>query len=149
LLESRIEWEQADVLDLFAGTGALGLEAVSRGAQAVTFIEQNRKVLKFARNNAQNLEVLDRCTFLSLDAVAYLRRYRGPPFDLILADPPYAFDGMLTLPELALPLLRPGGRLVLEHGKYTPFYEHPALEVNRTYGRAYITIFRKEDTVGA
>ncbi len=142
LLESRMDLTDADVLDLFAGTGSLGFEAVSRGAQAVTFVEANGAVLKYTRRNAVDLGVADVCWFLRADAVGYLERYSGPPYDLILADPPYPLAAIPRLPELALRLLKPGGCFALEHDRKHHFEDHPALDVSRPYGRTVVSVFR-------
>lgn len=141
LVESRMYLDDIDVLDLFAGTGALGLEAISRGAASVTFVEASGPVLKYARRNAEELGVEDHCVFMRADAVAYLERYKGPPFDLILADPPYDLEAMPRLPDLALPHVRPGGLFVLEHDRRIFFDEHPKLDTSRPYGRTYVSVF--------
>ncbi len=142
LVESRMALSGADVLDLFAGTGALGLEALSRGADAATFVERNGQVLKFARQNAADLDVADACVFLRADAVGFLNRYRGPAFDLILADPPYDLEALTRLPELALPHVAPDGLFILEHDSRHHFNDHPRLDTSRPYGRTIVTVFR-------
>ena len=109
LVRSRMTLEGADGLDLFAGTGALGFEALSRGAIAFTFVEQDGAVLQTLRRNAAALGVEEACVTFRADAVAYLERYSGPPFDLILADPPYELEAMRRLPKLALPHVKPHG----------------------------------------
>ncbi|MEE9369606.1 MAG: 16S rRNA (guanine(966)-N(2))-methyltransferase RsmD [Pontiella sp.] len=82
--------EELKVLDLFAGSGALGMEAWSRGADSVTFVEQHSRVSSILQNNIQSMESEDlgktRC--IKADAVTWLARV-GESFDLILADPPY------------------------------------------------------------
>ncbi len=135
--------EGADVLDLFAGTGSIGFEAFSRGAGSVTFVESEGKVMKFARRNAEELGVTDRSAFLRADAVAYLQRYGGPPFDLIVADPPYDLDALGRLPDLALPHVKPSGLFILEHDKRIFFDDHPDLLTSRPYGRTHVSVFRR------
>ena len=144
LIESRLALDEAVVLDLFAGTGSLGLEAVSRGAAAATFVEQQARVLKVARQNADALDVADLCWFFRADAVAYLEHYNGPPFDLILADPPYDLEALPRLPDLALPHLNPGGLFVLEHDARLAFDTHPRLDTSRPYGRTVVSVFRAD-----
>ncbi len=141
LVASRIDLEDADVLDLFAGTGALGLEAVSRGAQVATFVELDAAVLKVARRNADTLGVADSAVFVRADAVAYVRRYSGPPYSLILADPPYDLKDLAALPDLALPHVREDGLFVLEHDIHDSFDSHPHLETSRAYGKTVVSIF--------
>ena len=142
LLEHRMDIEGAHVLDLFAGTGALGLEAISRGAEAVVAVEKNPQVLKVARENARDLGVEDSITFIRGDALQFLKRYQGPPFDIIFADPPYELPGIPRLPDLAVQHLKPGGVFVLEHDVRHRFEGHPLLELSRPYGRTVVSLFR-------
>ena len=141
LVESRIDLEGADVLDLFAGTGALGLESISRGAGSVTFVEKQSSILKYARRNARELDVEDHCLFIRTDAVSYLDRYKGPPFDLIIADPPYDLETKHRLPALAIRHLKKTGIFVLEHDRRFDFSDHPDLDTSRSYGRTHVSIF--------
>ena len=116
ILGARVQ--DAEVLDLYAGTGALALEALSRGGSAATLVEVNPAYLRTARANVVALACQDRCRFLRMEgvaAVALLGR-QGRRFDLILADPPYAGDlAEATARGVARHgLLLPGGLLVLE-----------------------------------
>ncbi|MCK6559897.1 16S rRNA (guanine(966)-N(2))-methyltransferase RsmD [candidate division KSB1 bacterium] len=106
------------VLDLFAGAGGLGIEALSRGAAWVDFVESSRQHAQLIQKNLQKTHLDDHAAVLVEDAFAFLAR-RGeahPPYDLVLADPPYDFDGYSRLLQaLAAPaLLAASGRLVLE-----------------------------------
>lgn len=83
--------EDARVLDLFAGSGALGIEALSRGAASATFVESERWVRRVIERNLESLGLDDRSTVISADGPGYLNR--AAPVDLLLLDPPYAFDG--------------------------------------------------------
>ena len=142
LVQARIYLEGAEVLDLFAGTGALGLEAISRGASLVTFVEQKGDVLDYARENAEKLGVEDKCIFIQGDAVEYLRNYAGPELDLIMADPPYKLEEMQELPDLAIPHLQRDGVFTLEHSSHDWFDDHPHLMTSRPYGRTIVSLFR-------
>lgn len=142
LVESRLALGGAEVLDLFAGTGALGLEALSRGAAFATFVEKQGAVLSCARQNAAALGVEAQSLFLSRDAVTFLRTYAGPPFDLIMADPPYTLGALPRLPDLALPHLCAHGVFTLEHDTRHAFDAHPALDTSRPYGRTIVSLFR-------
>ncbi len=141
LVESRMDLDGAQVLDLFAGTGALGLEALSRGAAAVTFVESNAEVLKFTRKNAQTLEVEEACAFLRADAVQFMQRYAGRPWDLALADPPYDLPQLADLPALILPHVSADGLFILEHDVRHAFAAHPDLLTSRPYGRTIVSVF--------
>ena len=146
MLTSRIDFEGADVLDLFAGTGALGLEAISRGAVSVTFVELNSQVMKYCRENAMQLDVEEACVFFQADAVSFLKSYIGAPFDLIFADPPYELDALPRLPDAALSWIAPHGVFVLEHDQSHDFKEHPAFEISRVYGRTIVSMFMHPDS---
>jgi 16S rRNA (guanine(966)-N(2))-methyltransferase RsmD len=81
----------ARVLDAYSGSGALGFEALSRGAHEVVFVESAREVLAVLRENAATLGILDRCTIFPIEVGAFLAGGPpGKPFDVVLADPPYA-----------------------------------------------------------
>ena len=81
--------EDARVLDLFAGSGALGLEALSRGAREAVFVERSRGALTALRSNIETLGAQDACRVVVGDALGYVQRLEGLEFDLTLADPPY------------------------------------------------------------
>lgn len=83
------EVDDARVLDLFAGSGALGLEALSRGASEVVFVERARGSLKILRENIRHLGAEEECKVVAGDAMAFARRLEPQEFDLVLADPPY------------------------------------------------------------
>ncbi|MBI4390315.1 MAG: 16S rRNA (guanine(966)-N(2))-methyltransferase RsmD [candidate division NC10 bacterium] len=116
ILADRVEG--ADVLDLYAGTGALALEALSRGAATATLVEVNPACLRAARENAAALGCETRCRFLQMGGRAAVVRLgrQGRRFHLILADPPYGSDlAEATLRAVArYEVLLPGGFLVLE-----------------------------------
>ena len=114
--------EGTRVLDAFAGTGALGLEAWSRGATSITFVEQNDRALKTLNANIDHCGVSDACAIIRGD----FRTVRIAPaaFDLILLDPPYRIADLDAVTERASQLLGEGGRLVLEHGRRHESPEH-------------------------
>jgi 16S rRNA (guanine(966)-N(2))-methyltransferase RsmD len=109
------------VLDLFAGTGALGIEALSRGAATAVFVEDHPESLKVLRRNLEDLGLADRNTVWPLPVTAALKQLagRGESFGLAFLDPPYGGgDAVAALTALAeLPLLAPGARVVVEHSR--------------------------------
>jgi 16S rRNA (guanine966-N2)-methyltransferase len=90
-LESMDAVDGAHVLDLFAGSGALGIEALSRGAAHATFVDRDRQAVVAVRTNLDALGLADRADVVTADAVPYLTSVAGR-YDLVLLDPPYAFD---------------------------------------------------------
>ncbi|MGI9185952.1 MAG: 16S rRNA (guanine(966)-N(2))-methyltransferase RsmD [Gaiellales bacterium] len=108
----------ARVLDLFAGSGAMGLEALSRGATHVRFVERDAQALAAIRENVEQLGERDQCTVEKGNAMTVLKRLAeaGDTFDLIIVDPPYESVGKLapTLADLLPRVLAPDGRIVLE-----------------------------------
>lgn len=105
-------------LDGFAGTGALGLEALSRGASHVTFVERDRRAVDVIAANVRTCGAIDRCIIERGDFIDVARRLAGGPgFDLVLLDPPYDFADPGRLVDAAVDVLRPGGRIVLEHAR--------------------------------
>jgi 16S rRNA (guanine966-N2)-methyltransferase len=140
--------EGARVLDLFAGSGALGLEALSRGAARAVFVERERDACRVISQNLEKLR-LTAATVLCRDVVDVLRdeRARGRRYDLVLADPPYEEWGRYApaLGELLPDVLEPDGVVVVE----TSEHEQPelplALVTTRRYGSARISLFRQPD----
>lgn len=88
------------MLDLFAGSGALGFEALSRGASAVDFVETHRASLTALKANTEALKVEDRVTIHRMDALRFAERLQPAQYDVAFADPPYATDGAERLVAL-------------------------------------------------
>jgi 16S rRNA (guanine966-N2)-methyltransferase len=127
----------ATVLDLFAGSGALGLEALSRGAGRVDFVEVSNSSLAALRANVATLDVESRVGIYRGDAFAFVERLEARAYDLVLADPPYRTDAASRL--LARFRRQPFGRLlVVEHPART---EVPGDETRR-YGDSALTFCR-------
>lgn len=134
------------VLDLFAGSGALGFEALSRGARSVLFVERSHSVLTTLRRNAEALGVADAVELRRGEAGAVLGRLAGSAcFDLAFLDPPYASDRLgAALHELAAgALLAPGAVVVAESDRRHPpgLIEGLAAIDERRYGDTLITWF--------
>jgi 16S rRNA (guanine(966)-N(2))-methyltransferase RsmD len=102
------------VLDAFAGTGALGLEALSRGAAHVTFVERDRSALDALTKNVRACGAEDACVIIRGD---FERWKAGERFDLVLLDPPYDGTDLDRAAAAGAALVAPGGRLVLEHSR--------------------------------
>jgi len=113
----QFEIEGRTVLDLFAGSGQLGLEALSRGAEHGTFIDQSRQAVDIIVENARKTHLIERCRILVSGAIPYLRSVSGKKqYDIIFLDPPYGTNLLSqSLREIAdSTLLAPGGTIVCE-----------------------------------
>ena len=143
----------ARVLELFAGSGALGIEAWSRGASRVCWVEADRRAAKTLKENVQNLCGGGAPTEIrQLDATLFLKKgWTGQPFDIILADPPYDREGKTGWLGQLLPLLEeggmlaPGGLLIFEQdvSEYVPERPGWSLLRDRKYGETRLLIFRR------
>jgi 16S rRNA (guanine966-N2)-methyltransferase len=134
----------ARVLDAYAGSGALGLEALSRGAGRATFIEADRRALLTLRANASTLGVESRCVLHHGPVVEVLAgRAVAGPFELILADPPYGAGEARPFLELAAGLLAEAGLIVLEREARDGLTVAAGLECTRTarYGRCSLDFY--------
>lgn len=110
----------ANVVDLFAGTGALGIEALSRGATRVTFVDAARASVECVRSNLVATGMVDSATVVQRDVLAAVAdgpEAFGGPVDLVLADPPYAFDRWADLFAALEPVLAEGAVVVAESGR--------------------------------
>lgn len=130
----------AKVADLFCGTGALGLEALSRGAAEATFVD-NRPWL--AENNAEALGLAGRSTVVRADVLKFLDRAPDGSFDLVLCDPPYGLPERISsrLDPLVRAALAPGGRVVVECSPDNPIEIGLELVRERAYGDTMIRAY--------
>ena len=136
------------VLDLYAGTGALALEALSRGAAAAVLVESDERASAVILRNAESLGYADRCRVLRSGVPEALPRLRGERFDLVFSDPPYALRAaQATLDALlASSLLSQGARVVLETDRREPLPAAPPLVLSdeRRYGDTRVLVFSAE-----
>lgn len=134
---------EIEALDLFGGTGSIGLEFVSRGCKKVVTVEKDFKHYQFISKVAHELN--DRAWLpVHADVFKYLQRCSGS-FDVVFADPPYVLDKLADIPQIVLEsnVLKEDGMLILEHGKSDDFSSHPCLIDHREYGSVNFSIFRK------
>jgi 16S rRNA (guanine966-N2)-methyltransferase len=138
--------EDARVLDLYAGSGAMGLEALSRGAAAVVFVEADRDAVRAIERNLDRLR-LKGATVVRAGATTGLMQEAaaGRKYDLVLADPPYAMTDYDTLARYLPHVLADDGLLVLESAARTePEVAGLALRTSRKYGSTRVTVFEHE-----
>ena len=141
-MQNYIDFEDATALDLFAGTGSISLELVSRGCSRVISVEADRDHANFIRECFKKLgEARD--LLIRGDVFRFLRTCKQK-FDFIFADPPYALEKLPEIPDLVLngELLNEEGIFVFEHGKNYNFSDHPRFLEHRSYGSVNFSIFR-------
>ncbi len=143
--------EGATFLDLFAGSGAVGIEALSRGASSATFIEKERLAANTLRKNLESLNLTSQSTLLIGDVLTLLKKLKGKTFDLIYVDPPYekGFQEKTLLLIDTLGLLAPDGLLFLEESSSHPLSFSPlkslALQKTRKVGSTSLYQFIKKE----
>jgi pantetheine-phosphate adenylyltransferase/16S rRNA (guanine(966)-N(2))-methyltransferase RsmD len=140
---------EGGVLDLYAGTGALGIEALSRGSERGVFVEKDRRALGTIRENLQRAKVADRAEVVAGDVgrVLDLMLTDGRQFNLIFADPPYriAATEVGGLMSRLGALLAPGGRVVIESGEAPAAGMKGKKGDTRRYGGTYVTILERSE----
>ena len=138
----------ADVLDLFGGTGQLGIEALSRGAKSAVFVDQSEQACKLIRENLKRTKLESDAKVIRADYLDYLKRCKDT-FDIVLLDPPYAEvfleNALKRITEIDI--LRSGGIIVAERpvGKELP-WDFDGYERSRDYkyGSILLTLYRKQ-----
>lgn len=134
------------VLDAFAGTGSLGFEALSRGAEHATFIEKDRVAQKVLQENCESLEVVNNTKIIRTSVSNWANTYEGPDFDIIFVDPPYhdmQFSTVAKLPRY----MKKNGLMVLSHPgrESAPTVNGVVVVDKRSYGDAALAFYRRID----
>ncbi len=143
VLDNLVDFEECDVLDLFAGTGSIGYEFASRGARSVTSVEINPVHHSFIRRTAERLGMEN---FYAVKANAFLYvKNCSKQFDVIFSDAPYDLEGSERIIDAVLEgeLLRPDGIFVFEHSRKADFSSIPAFWQLRSYGSVQFSFFKK------
>lgn len=142
IIENLIDIEGAQCLDLFAGTGAISFELLSRGAAQVTAVERSAVQAKFISQTAQKLSDTN-LRLLRGDALRYIADYCASGFDFVFADPPYDMEGFGEIPASILHsrLLKPGALFIMEHSRAYDFSTLPHFTRHVTYGSVNFSIF--------
>lgn len=144
ILNNYVDYDECSVLDLFAGTGAVSVEFVSRGAKDVTSVDINNACTDFMKKTAQQLSIQN-MHVVRADVFDLLKRaYKK--FDIVFADPPYALNNLPKLPEVVFEsdILNEDGIFILEHPKEYVFEENPFFWQHRNYGKVNFTFFAKQ-----
>lgn len=142
VLENLVDIEGANVLDLFAGTGAISFEFLSRDCKSVTSVEKATTQYNFIKKVAQQLNVSN-MRLIKGDVVKFLSTC-DTPFDIVFADPPYNLPDFGEIPELILnsKAVAPGTLVVIEHSKAFDFSALPGFVNHRVYGSVNFSIFQ-------
>lgn len=142
VLQGYIDFEGISALDLFAGTGSISLELVSRGCKQVVSVEADRDHFNFIRQCFSKLGE-DKDILIRGDVFRFIKRCHEQ-FNFIFADPPYALKELPKIPDLILDgdLLADGGIFVFEHGKNYDFSAHEHFVEHRSYGSVNFSIFK-------
>lgn len=143
VLGNLVDFEECDVLDLFAGTGSISYEFASRGARSVTSVEINPVHYDFIRSTARQLGI-DNLYAVKANVFLYLRSC-PKQFDIVFSDAPYDLSGSEAVVDLVLggDLLRPGGLLIFEHSKKMDFSERSEFWQLRSYGSVQFSFFKR------
>ncbi len=145
MLANRIDLDGARVLDLFAGSGSLGIEALSRGASHVTFVEMDSRASDFIGKNLDMLGCKQETPIVQMDARAFINHSKEK-FDLVFADPPYSYEETPDLPGMIFGagLVNAGGYLLIEHAKDISFSDTDLYRAGpeKRFGRTVVTFFR-------
>jgi len=146
VIEARTYFDSARVLDLFAGSGNLGFEAISRGAASCLFVDRESSHTRHIEQLAEKFDVKDQVQTVSSDIEIFLESKVHVDFDFVFADPPYDFFMMAELPEIILEngYLKPDGWFILEHDKRHDFSEHANCVYSKAYGRTIASIFKPD-----
>lgn len=143
VLNNYIDFEEGiTALDLFAGTGSISIELVSRGCDRIISIEKDPQHHAFITKVMREVKT-DKCLPVKGDVFRYMERC-NEQFDFIFADPPYALKELATIPDKVFEygLLKPDGLFVLEHGKDLSFEQHPNFIEHRHYGSVNFSFFK-------
>ncbi len=144
ILNNYVDYEESAVMDLFAGTGAVSLEFISRGAKEVTSVDINNQCIDFIKQSAAHFGVNNLHAVRSDVFDLMKRAYKK--FDIIFADPPYALDNLAQLPDIIFSsnVLTDDGIFILEHPREYQFEDHPHFWQHRNYGKVNFTFFAQQ-----
>jgi len=145
ILSNRTVFDDLEVLDLFAGSGSLGLEAISRGVRSVTFIDKSRKSLNIVENNVKSLGCKSQCSLYQADVFWYLKNIKRA-YDLVFVDPPYKLENIGLLPNAVYDsaAVRNGSYVVMEHSRESVIEldEHKYEILKKTFGQTTVLILK-------
>lgn len=146
----QFDLEERSVLDLFAGSGQMALEALSRGAAEATLVDKSAEAVAIIKENAAKTKLSDKCTVYRSDYLDFIRRFSGKQYDIVILDPPYALK--MYAPALRAlikaDMLKPTTLIICESGEEQVFDWDSELaslfsiEKQTRYSKTYITVFK-------
>ncbi len=142
ILENRLNWENVNALDLFAGTGSISYELISRGCLSVTSVEMNFRHYRFIEEIKSQLSISNLRVYRD-NAFRFVQRTKEK-YDLVFADPPFDLRGFENIATTVLNagILKPEGIFILEHNKSNKFSKMPEFLEIRNYGSVQFSFFK-------
>jgi 16S rRNA (guanine966-N2)-methyltransferase len=148
VLSCRINLENSIVLDLFAGTGSLGIEALSRGAKAVTFVDSSGEAVACITRNLRAMDLEESARVTRANALAFVATSESD-YNLIFCDPPYRYEQTAEICNsiFSANILRPGGYLLVEHARTLVLRENDRFRValDKRFGSTVVTFITHRD----
>lgn len=145
VLQSRVNWHSANVLDLYAGSGSIGIEALSRGAKNCIFVEKSRNAFQFLKSNIASIGADNEATVVYGDAETFVDSSRTK-FSIVFADPPYALEALKNIPNKIFEkdLVADDGYLIIEHPARYEFAQNSLwhVVVQKVYGNTSVSFFQ-------
>lgn len=144
VMAARVYFEGTTVLDLFAGSGNLGFEAISRGSERVLFVDQNPEHIRHVQSLAAEFDIENQILCVVSDVETYLES-PGSKYDFVFADPPYDYFNMEQMIDSVMQngWLKEDGWFILEHDKRHDFSNHKKCVFSKAYGRTIVSIFKE------
>lgn len=146
----QFDLEERSVLDLFAGSGQMALEALSRGASEATLVDKSAEAVAIIKENASKTKLADKCSIYRSDYLDFIRRFSGKQYDIVILDPPYALK--MYAPALRAlvkeDMLKPTTLIICESGEEQVFDGDSELaslfsiEKQTRYSKTFITVFK-------
>lgn len=146
ILQHSIELQGLEVLDLYAGSGSVGYEFISRGAGKVSFVDSFAGCIAFIKKNLKLFGTEDVSELIKTDVFQFLRKCPSDSFDIVFADPPYESSAMMQIPDLIFEknILKKEGMLIIEHDDRHNFEKHPNFTFFRKYGQSQFSFFEEK-----
>jgi 16S rRNA (guanine966-N2)-methyltransferase len=145
ILTNRLDFNGIDVLDLFAGSGSLGLEAISRGARSAVFVDKAQQSLRVLESNIDTLGCNEQCTAYTADVFWFLKN-TNRSFDLVFVDPPYRLERIEALPNAIFdsPVVKEGTHVVMEHSKESQVHLSDSIYdiTRKSFGQTTVLILK-------